>query len=169
MSEQNFTTTPEFTISRILNAPRDLVWKAWTEPERLAEWWGPKGLTIGTAKVDLRPGGIFHYSMISPDGVEMWGRFVYREIFPPEKLVFVVSFSDANAGAIRHPMAVNWPVEILNVLTLTEERGKTVLKLQGSPIHASAKEIKTFGDNFGSMEEGFGGTFEKLEAYLAKQ
>ena len=94
----------EFVISRVFDAPRDLVWKAWTEPERLLKWWGPRDFEILSAKVDLRVGGIFLYHLRSPDGLEIWGKFVYREISPPEKLVYINSFSDParrhDAGAL---------------------------------------------------------------------
>lgn len=169
MTEKKDITIPEFTLSRTFDAPRDLVWKAWTEPKRLGEWWGPKGLKMGVTHLDLKPGGLFHYSMTTPDGETMWGRFVYKEITPPEKLVYIVSFSDENAGMVRHPMAQGWPLEILNTVIFTEENGKTVLRLKGSPINASPEEIQIFKDNFASMDQGFTGTMDQLEAYLAKQ
>lgn len=97
----------EFVITRTFDAPRDLVWKAHTEPERLKQWWGPKGFTMLSCKVDLRPGGLFHYGMRSPDGQVMWGKFIYREIVKPERLVFIVSFSDEKGGTTRHPLAPN--------------------------------------------------------------
>ena len=62
-----------------------------------------------SSKMDLRPGGTYHYGMRTPDGKEMWGRFVYREIIPPERIVFVNSFSDPEGGITRHPMAPTWP------------------------------------------------------------
>ncbi|MBM9499184.1 SRPBCC domain-containing protein [Leptospira sp. 201903071] len=168
MSEKSNIIIPEFTYSRTFDAPRKLVWKAWTEPARLAEWWGPKGLTMGVTSLDLKPGGLFHYSMKTPDGQIMWGRFVYKEISPPEKLIYVVSFSDENAGMVRHPMAEGWPLEMLNTVTFTEEKGKTIINLKGSPINATAEEIKIFGDNFPSMNQGFAGTLDQLETYLSK-
>ena len=69
-----------FVISRVFDARRDIVWKSWTEADRLKQWWGPKGFIVHTSRVDLRPGGMFHYGMTAPDGSEMWGRFLYREI-----------------------------------------------------------------------------------------
>ena len=63
----------EFVLTRTFDAPRDLVWKAWTEPKRLMEWWGPKGFKMKAAKVDLRPGGTFHYGMRSPMGEPIFG------------------------------------------------------------------------------------------------
>ena len=90
-----------FEIQRTFRAPRERVWKAWTDEAQLKQWWGPAGFKVHTCKVDLRPGGTFLYGMTAPDGTEMWGKFVYREIKAPEKLVFVVSFSDPQAGVTR--------------------------------------------------------------------
>jgi uncharacterized protein YndB with AHSA1/START domain len=160
----------DFVISRTLDAPRALVWKAWTDPEALAQWWGPKGSTIRVVKHDMRPGGIFHYAMGFP-GREMWGRFTYREIVAPERLVFINSFSDPEGGITRAPypqLGEHWPLEILNRLILTEENGKTTLTLRGAPINASEEGLKTYASMHASMRQGFAGTFEQLEAYLAK-
>ena len=71
---------------------------AWTEAEHLARWWGPKGFPISVVKLDLRSGGVFLYSMRFPEGHEMGGKFVYREIAEPGRLVFINSFSDAEGG-----------------------------------------------------------------------
>lgn len=70
----------ELVITRVFDAPRDLVWKAFTEPDRLTHWWGPKGFTTHVLKLELRPGGVFFYSQKTPDGREMFGKWVYREI-----------------------------------------------------------------------------------------
>ena len=68
-----------FVISRTFDAPRDKVWKAWTERERLKQWFGPKGFTMPTCTLDLKPGGIFHYCLTTPQGQEIWGKWVFRE------------------------------------------------------------------------------------------
>ena len=91
-------TSKDFVISRVLNAPRDLVWKCFTDPERMMQWWGPKGFKLRVSKMDLRVGGTYLYAMESPDGKVMWGRMVYREITPPERMVFINSFSDEAGG-----------------------------------------------------------------------
>jgi uncharacterized protein YndB with AHSA1/START domain len=158
----------EFVISRVFDAPRDLVWQAHSELDRMKHWWGPKGFTWLTGTLDFRLGGMFHYGVRSPKGDEMWGRFVYREIVKPERIVFINSFSDANGGITRAPFAGNWPLEVLNTLTLTERDGKTTLNLRGGPINATENERKMFVSMFRSMEQGFGGTFDQLAAYLAK-
>ncbi len=74
------TKSADFVISRIFDAPRDLVWKCFTEPERMKEWWGPKGSTIVASKMDFRVGGTYLGAMRDPAGRVMWGKFVYREI-----------------------------------------------------------------------------------------
>jgi uncharacterized protein YndB with AHSA1/START domain len=157
----------DFVISREFDAPRDLVFKAWTEPERLAQWWGPKGFTMVSTKVDLRPGGTFLYGMRGPDGLEVWGKFVYREITPPKRMVFVNSFSDEEGGVTRHPLAPSWPLAMLNTLTLTERDGKTTVTLRVAAYAATDEERATFKAGRKSMEGGFGGTFDQLDAYLS--
>jgi uncharacterized protein YndB with AHSA1/START domain len=159
--------TPEFSISRTFNASRDLVWKAHTELERLKHWWGPKGFTWVGGKLDLRPGGLFHYGMRAPNGEEVWGRFIYREIVAPERLVFVMSFSNATGGITRHPWSPNWPLEILNTATFIERDGGTMLTISGQPINATDLERETFEAGRDSMRQGFTGTLDQLEAYLA--
>lgn len=158
----------DFVISREFDAPRDLVFKAYTEPERLAQWWGPKGFKVKVANVDLRPGGMFHYGMVGPDGSEMWGKFIYREIVPPERLIFIVSFSDESGGTTRHPMAPTWPQEMLNIVTFTDHGDKTLITLRCSAYAASEEERATFKAGHRSMQGGFSGTFDQLAAYLAK-
>jgi uncharacterized protein YndB with AHSA1/START domain len=162
------TDDAEFVITRSFDAPRDLVFAAWTEAERLAHWWGPKGMRIRVAKLELKPGGIFHYAMEMPDGNEMWGKFVYREITPPERIVFVNSFSDPQGNTTRAPFSATWPLEVLNVLTFLEHDGKTTITLRGGPINATAEERATFRTGHKSMQQGFSGTFEQLAEYLVK-
>jgi uncharacterized protein YndB with AHSA1/START domain len=155
-------------VTREFDAPRDLVWKAWTEPDRLARWWGSPGSAIEVARLDLRPGGVFHYSMKTPDGPPMWALFAYREIVPTERIVFVNSFSDAAGGLTRNPWIATWPLEILNTLTLDEHGGKTTLTLRGGPINATAEELQAFEAGRAGMQDGFAGTFNQLDRYLAE-
>jgi len=158
-----------FVISRVFDAPRDKVWKAWTEVERLKQWWGPKGFVVTHCKVDLRPGGIMHYCLRTPDGNEMWGKFAYREIVKPERLVWINSFSDKEGGTTVHPMSPDWPREMLTKVTFEEQGGKTKVTVQWTPVDASTEvERKTFEDGRGSMQQGWTGTFEQFEQYLAR-
>lgn len=156
----------DFVITRRFDAPRTLVFRAFTEPERLRHWWGPTGFSWVSCTMDLRTGGMLHYCMRSPDGQDMWGKWIYREIVPPERIVFVSSFSDADGNTVRAPFNPAWPLEVLNVLTLTEHGGKTTLTLRGGPLHAPEIERATFNASHPSMQQGFAGTFDQLDAYL---
>ena len=161
-------TSCAFVISRMFDAPRDLVWKAYSELDALKQWWGPKGFTWVTGTLDFRPGGMFLYGMRSPNGQEMWGRFIYREIVKPERMVYVVSFSDPKGGVTRHFLSPEWPAEMLNTATFTEEGGKTTLTLHSVAINATAHERKIFEDGFESMQGGYTGTLDQLADYLAR-
>ena len=157
----------ELEIRRVFNAPLDLVWKAWTESDRLAQWWGPKGCTMTVSNIDFRVGGLFHYAMLSPNGRNMWGRFIYSEVEPRKRLVFINSFSDEAGGITRNPMSESWPLEVKNTLTFSEKEGKTTLIMQGSPHNATAEEHRTFSSNRENLQMGMAGTFEQLDQYLA--
>ncbi len=157
-----------FVISRVFNAPRELVWKAFTDPEHMKHWWGPKGAVILDYKMDLRPGGINHYGM-RYGGQDMWGKFVYREIVAPERLVFVNSFADEKGGLTRHPLSKDpWPLEMLSTLTFTEQNGKTTLTIEWVPINSTQEERDTFEKGRDGMKQGWTGTLDQLENYLAK-
>lgn len=160
------TTNPQLVLTRLLNAPVELVFKVWTEPEHLAAWWGPTGSTLTVQKFDLQPGGVFHYCMQHPNAGELWAMFKFREISPVNKLVFVSSFSDAEGNITQGPFFKTWPLEVLNVLTLEDVDGKTKLTLSGGPINATAEEMEVYANMIPNMEQGFAGTFVRLDDYL---
>jgi len=160
---------PEFFITRLFDAPRDLVWQAWTDADRLAQWWGPKGFKMLHSKLDFRVGGTYHYGMETPDGSEMWGKWVFTEIKEPDLISIIISFSDRDGGQTRHPMAPNWPLEMLGVMTLIAVGDKTRLTCRTTAYNANAIETQTFDDGRDSMKVGFTGTWDQLETYLAKQ
>jgi uncharacterized protein YndB with AHSA1/START domain len=156
-----------FVLSRTFDAPRDVVFRAFIDPERMKHWWGPKGFTVIASTMDLRPGGTYHYGLRAPDGSAMWGKFVYREIAAPERLVFVNSFSDENGGITRHPMSPTWPLEMLSTFSFSEEHGRTTFTIRWSPLNASDEERATFDGARDGMRQGWGGTLDQLAAYLA--
>jgi uncharacterized protein YndB with AHSA1/START domain len=158
-----------FEITRVFDAPREQVWKAWTDPAHLKHWWGPKGFTVHTCKVDLRPGGLFLYGMKSPDGADTWGKFVYRKIEAPKRLEFIVSFSDPKGGITRHPWSEHWPLQILSTVEFSEVSGKTQVTVRWTPHEASEIERNTFDEGRASMQQGWGGTFEQFAGYLASE
>ncbi|MEP7294482.1 MAG: alpha/beta fold hydrolase [Chloroflexota bacterium] len=117
----------ELVITRNFNAPRPLVWQAWTEPEMLTRWWGPQYFSAPVCKVDFREGGVYHFCMRSPDGQDFWSTGTYQEITPMDRIVYTDYFADA-AGKIIPPSAYgmgdDFPAE--NVITLTfEDLGST--------------------------------------------
>lgn len=126
------------------------------------------GFTVERCTVDLRPGGMFLYGLRSPDGAPMWGRFVYREIEAPQRLVHVVSFSDEKGGATRHPMHLTWPLEMASTTEFADERGKTKVTVRWAPLNATVEERRTFDEGHDQMRQGLTGTFEQLEAYPAE-
>ena len=161
-------TEQEFTISRVYAAPRPLVFSCFATAEHMSHWWGPKGITIVNAKLDFRPGGIFHYGMQRPDGGIMWGRFLFREIVAPERIVFINSFSDEHASLTPAPFfAGKWPLEMLSTFLFDEvEKGKTRFTVKWAPENATAEEHAVFKSNLASASGGWTGTLEKLGDYL---
>jgi uncharacterized protein YndB with AHSA1/START domain len=161
--------SPDFVISRTFDAPRERVFEVWTRQEHLMRWFGPKGFTMPVANLDFRPGGSFLYCLRSPEGIEMWGKFTYREIVPPERLVFFSQFSDAQGGLARHPLSPDWPQRMLATVTFADEgNGKTTVTVRSSTYEATGVEQKTFEAGRDSMRIGWGGTFDQLAAYLGE-
>ncbi len=111
----------ELVITRVFDAPRDLVFRAWTERERAAQWWGPEGFTTPHLEMDVRPGGAWRKCMRSPEGKDYWRWGVYREVVPPERLVFTYVTDDP------HSMP---GVETLVTVTFAEQGAKTRLTLR---------------------------------------
>ncbi len=154
----------ELVITRIFDAPRDLVWKEWTEPERVRRWWGPKGFTAPVVQIDLRVGGKYLYCMRSPEGQDYWGTGVYREIVPPERIVSTDSFSDERGNVVPaayYGLNPDYPMEMLVTVTLEDQGGKTrfTLRHEGSPS----------GEERDSMRDGWNQSLDKLAGDLEKQ
>jgi uncharacterized protein YndB with AHSA1/START domain len=164
MTEKNQNSGErELVITRIFDAPRELVWKAWTDPELVKHWWGPKGFTSPVSKIDLRVGGVYLNCMRSPDGQDYWSTGVYREIVEPERIVCTDSFSDSEGNVIpasNYGMSGEWPLELLVTVTFEEYEGKTMMTLQhvGIPV----------GENRDLTEAGWNESFDKLAEYLEK-
>jgi uncharacterized protein YndB with AHSA1/START domain len=163
-------TSTSFAISRTFQAPKSLVWKALSEGNAMAQWWGPKGFSTDVRRFEFEPGGIFHYKLESHGGQVMWGRFEYKEIEPMDRLVFLSGFSDETGGLVRAPFFDGvWPLEVLDTITLVEEGDRTTLTLTAVPVNASAAEEASFLNEFKGMQAGFGGTFDQLDAYLSRE
>ena len=159
-----------FEIARVFKAPRDRVWTAWSEADQLKQWWGPKGCTIETPHLEFRPGGFFHYAMKFEGAPTMWGRFNYRKIVAPERIVWLNSFSNEKCGIARAPFSELCPLEIENTVTFTEHAGITTVVLCAEPFGESAEERRFFDElcSSRSLEQGYGSTFEQLAEHVAK-
>lgn len=146
----------EFVIERQFSAPRTLMFQVFTRPEHLKRWWAPQPYTISACTIDLRPGGIWHYSMRSPEGQEHWARSVYKEIVPPEKLVYTSTFADEHANPIE-----GIP-EHLTTVTFTEEAGKT--RVTTRVQFTSAEALKAAVEM--GMLQGMSMTWDYLVGYV---
>jgi uncharacterized protein YndB with AHSA1/START domain len=123
------TAERELVVTRVIDAPRQLVFKAWTRPEHIARWWGPQGYTTIHCDMDIRPGGTYHVGMRSPHGTEHWKRGVYREIVEPERIVFTFAWQNAD-GTLGH--------ELLTTVTFAEAGTKTRLTLRQATFETTA-------------------------------
>jgi uncharacterized protein YndB with AHSA1/START domain len=157
-----------FVLSRTFDAPREKVWQAWSERDQLMQWFSPKGFKMATATLDFKSGGSFHYCLQAADGKEMWGKFAYRGIEAPHRIVLVNSFSDEKGGITRHPFAPSWPLEMLSTTTFVEEAGKTTVTLEWLPLNPTDDERKTFDGAHEGMKQGWAGTFDQLAEFLKK-
>jgi uncharacterized protein YndB with AHSA1/START domain len=157
-----------FTLTRTFEASRDLLFRVWIDPEHLKHWMSPKGFSIRYVKADIRPGGIAHYCMSGSNGMQMWGKATYQEIVPPELLTYIQSFSDETGGMGRHPMSPTWPQQMLTRIRFFEEGRSTRITLKWIPLFATAEEMATFKQAMAGMSQGWGGTFEHLDQYLAE-
>ena len=150
-------------IERIFDAPRDLVWRAWTEPERMMRWWGPKDFTSPACRIDFRVGGKYLACMRSPEGQDYWSTGVYREIVPLERIVCTDSFADENGNVVpasHYGMTGDFPMERLVTVTFEEHEGKTKLTLRHEGMPA--------GEMGEMAQAGWNESFDKLAAYLAE-
>lgn len=145
----------EVVITRVFDAPRERVFEAWTKAEHLKQWFAPDGFTVPECEVDFRVGGVLRLSMRSPEGEDFWSRSVYREIVPPERLVFTDVLVDEDDSPL---------FEALTTVTFEDRHGMTLLKVQVrvgeifDPVGAAA---------CAGMEEGWTQTLDHLAAYVA--
>jgi len=156
------------TLTREFDAPRELVFNAFAEAEALAEWWGPVGFKMTVTQLDFKPGGRCHFKMENGTDV-MWAILVFGKIIRPELIEITVSFSNEEASITRAPFFESWPLEILNVFTLTEKAGKTTITTKSYPVNASEAEVVSFQQNKSSFKAGLTASLDKLAQHLSGQ
>ncbi|HTW58154.1 MAG TPA: SRPBCC family protein [Terriglobales bacterium] len=145
----------DLVITRVFDAPRELVWKAWTDPKHLAQWWGPKGFTNPRCEWNAHPNGTIRIDMRAPDGVVYPMSGVFQEIVEPERLVFVSSALDENGNSM---------FDVLATATFTERRGKTSLTLQLRVLTTTARAPQ----HLKGMEAGWAQSLDRLADRLAE-
>jgi uncharacterized protein YndB with AHSA1/START domain len=151
----------ELLIERIFDVPRERLWQAWTNPQQVKRWWGPKEFTAPYAEIDLRVGGKYLYCMRSPEGKEFWSGGVYRAIVPLEKIVVTDSFTDEKGNVVpaaQYGMSGDWPLELMVTITFEEQNGKTKMTLRHVGIPA--------GENLEACRQGWNQSFDKLAETL---
>jgi len=153
------------TITRSFNAPKEVVFQAFADAAAMGEWWGPVGTAITIKHFEFIPGGRFHYKM-EGKGQTMWGLFNYVSIQPPNSIEFINSFSDETGDICPPPFPMDFPLEIFNRLSFTENNGVTTITLTGHPIRATAAQEAVYKSMLGNMDQGFNGTFNQLEEYI---
>ncbi len=162
-AQVHYTVDQTLILTRVFNAPRDLVFKAWTQPQRMKQWWGPKGFTCPVCKIDLRPGGEYFNCMRSPEGKDYWSKGTYQEIEVPQRIVCTDSFADENGNIVSpddYGMNSDWPAEALITVIFTEHAGKTRIMLQHAPIKPGLERDL--------CQQGWSESFDKLADYLNK-
>ena len=154
------TNNKTITINRTFDLPLETIWKAWTDPESMKKWWGPKEYTCPDCTIDFKVGGKFLASMQSKDGKKIWSTGTYKEIVPMKKIVNSDSFADEKGNivpATYYKMSEDWALELQVTTAFEEVDGKTNLSLQhaGLPAEISDECINGWQSSFNKLEENF--------------
>jgi len=151
-----------FSIEREFEAPRERVWMAWTVPDLVMRWWGPKGFTTPFCRISLRIGGSYLICMRSPEGRDFWSTGFFREIVPLERIVSTDSFADEKGNVVpatAYGMSPDFPPEMLLTVTFEEKDGKTKLTLRHDGLPP--------GEDMRNAREGWNQSLDKLSSFLA--
>ena len=161
------TDERDFVITRVLDAPRALVFRAWTDPAQLARWWGPSGFTTPVSEVDLRPGGAWRIVMRSPDGVDYPLRGVYREIVEPERLVYTVNLQEHPTEwreQIERDAGGEVTHESVDTVTFEVQDGRTLVTVRS---RFTSRAVRDAMVKMG-MHEGWSETLDRLAELVAQ-
>jgi uncharacterized protein YndB with AHSA1/START domain len=160
MTDSDTQVENELLITRVFDAPRERVWKAWTDPNEIKKWWGPEHFTAPSIESDLQVGGKYLYCMRSPDGQDFWSTGTYREIVPLEKIVATDSFADEQGNVVpaSHYGMSDFPLETVLTVTFEDENGGTKVTLRHEGIPA--------GETGDQTEAGWNQSLNKLAESL---
>jgi len=158
---------PEYTVDRVFDAPRDMVWRAWTDPDLLARWYGP-GVETVIHKFDLKPGGEWLNEMKRGE-YSMLSRAVFVEVAPPKRLVWHHhSSTDKNWKSVPNPQMPDWPKVLLTTVTFTDDGDKTKVRLVWAPFEATDAEIACFSGAVANMGKGWESGFAIMDEIFAE-
>lgn len=168
--EKESSGKEKFVINRSFDAPLDLMFDVWTDPQHFSQWLPPTGATMEFIRADIRPGGSTFYVMEGVHG-KMYGRAEYLKIEKPDLIVYTQQFCDENEKVTRHPMSPTWPETMLTTVKLAAEGSdRTRVTITWEPFGTTTpEEIETFIKAKGGMTQGWTGSLDKLEEYVAKQ
>lgn len=158
-----------FIINQTFDVPVHLMFEMWSDPKHLGHWMGPAGSKTNYLRADIKPGGGAFYCMTGVDNKKTYGKANYLEILKPHRLVYTQSFCDENEKLIRHPLAPSWPEDMKTTVSFeTEDASKTRVTLKWEVVSpATNVERETFNKAKAGMAQGWGGSFDNLEKYLA--
>jgi len=157
---------PEYVLDRVFDAPRTMVWRAWTDPELLAEWYGP-GVETVIHKFDLKPGGMWLNEMKFGDKSDL-SKMVFQDVVPHERLVWHHSSTDAEWNIVSNPMMEGWPRVLLTTVTFEDMGGQTKVRLTMVPVDATDAELACFANAMAGMDNGWGKGYEAMDAMFEK-
>lgn len=167
MNIKDNTGHNKFVLVHEFNAPKKLVFNAFSTAEALNEWWGPVECKNTVLKLEFKKGGMFHFKMEN-NGHVSYGRFIFGDIDPYDLLEFSNAFADAQGNVVPAPFDIDLPLEIFYRLVFTENNGKTIITLTGEPLGGTTEQADALRSIHPDMQKGFGATFNQLGAYLAK-
>ena len=167
--EKEASGKEKFVIARSFAAPQDLMFEVWTNPNHLSQWLPPIGFEMQFIRGDIKPGGSTFYVMTG-NNIKMYGRTEYLKVEKPSQVVYTQQFCDENEKIARHPMAPTWPATMLATVDFAAEGSKqTRVTVTWEPYgEFTPAELETFIKFRGSMTQGWTGSFDKLDSYLAK-
>ncbi|TAL46485.1 MAG: hypothetical protein EPN92_06135 [Chitinophagaceae bacterium] len=148
------TSSRELVITRLVNAPREMVWEAWTNPEHVKHWWGPDGCTNTIHEMEVKPGGVWRFMMHGLNGMDFPNKIVFNEVVKPERLVYTHSSEDENDPNLFH-----------TTVTFDDKGEKTFITMRG--VFATAEERDRVVKEYGALEGGKQ-TLRRLEEYLSQ-
>ena len=158
--------TAEYVLDRVFDAPRDMVWRTWTDPDLLARWYGP-GVDTIIHRFDLKPGGLWLNEMKWGDKSDL-SRMEFQEVAPPEKLVWRHASADADWNVTTNAMMPDWPRLMLTTVSFEDMGAQTKVRLTMAPIEATDAEIACFAQAVGGMAKGWGSGFAIQDEIFAE-